>query len=215
MFIQTKNEKIKISFNPYLVVEIDGPENFYFVEAVEHLKNDLRPRILESYEITKKPTFDWSESQFKCYIEFFTDLEIYIYKFVDGVGLQKICSHRFCENGQNIRFNLHSKDENDCKIWSERIIEYKKIKSCYININSFYSNINELSDIRLESSNDYYKVYNIGRFPKISTDFRTTDERMEGFVWLGNWKTFWSYQHPRLWLDLSSKEIVDDILGLE
>jgi hypothetical protein len=37
---------------------------------------------------------------------------------------------------------------------------------------------------------------------------------MEGVIWYGNWKTFWSYQHPRLWKNLSSQQIADDILGL-
>ena len=40
------------------------------------------------------------------------------------------------------------------------------------------------------------------------------DSNKEGVIWYGNWKTFWSYQHPRLWKNLSSQEIVDDILGL-
>ena len=215
MFIETNNEKISISFNPHLKVEVDGPEDFYFVEVSEYLENELRPRIVESYEITKRPTFDWGQSVFECFIEFFADLEISIYKFVDGYGMYKIHTHRFCENGNTIKFNLHSKDENDCKIWVDRILEYKRIKSCHINLNSFFQDINKLSDVTLDSDDDYYKVYNIGRFPKISTDFRTTDERMEGLIWLGNWKTFWSYQHPRLWINLSTKEIIDDILGLK
>ena len=29
----------------------------------------------------------------------------------------------------------------------------------------------------------YYKTYNIGRFPKTSNDFRTLDQRKDGFVW--------------------------------
>jgi hypothetical protein len=61
---------------------------------------------------------------------------------------------------------------------------------------------------------DYYKTYNIGRFPKNSHDWRTIDPRQEGVIWYGNWKTFWSYQHPRLHSNLSSKEIIDDILSL-
>ena len=61
---------------------------------------------------------------------------------------------------------------------------------------------------------DHYKTYNIGRYPKTSKDFKTVDHRKEGLIWFGHWKTFWSYQHPRLWKNLSSQEIVDDILGL-
>lgn len=215
MFIKTGNETILISFNPHLRVEVDGPEDFYFVEVAEFLENELRPRILESYEITKRPTFDWGISTFECFIEYYADLEISIYKFVDGYGLYKIHTHRFCENGKEIKFNLHSNNEEECKIWVDRILEYKRIKSCKITLNSFFPQINNLSDVLLKNDDEYYKVYNIGRFPKISTDFRTTDERMEGLIWLGNWKTFWSYQHPRLWSDLSSKEIIDDILGLK
>ena len=84
MFIETSNEKISISFNPHLRVEVDGPEDFYYVEVAEYLENELRPRIIESYEITKRPTFDWGQSVFECFIEFYADLEIYIYKFVNG-----------------------------------------------------------------------------------------------------------------------------------
>ena len=61
---------------------------------------------------------------------------------------------------------------------------------------------------------DYYKTYNIGRYPKSSTDFRTLDYRMEGLIWFGNWKTFWSYQHPRSWNLISNEQIVEDILGI-
>lgn len=214
MFIETNNEKIIISFNPYPSVSIMGPEKFYYVELREFVDNEPYSRIVESFEITNELDSDWVEFDFKCFIEFFIDFEISIYKFIDKQGLVRIFSHRFTENGQPIRFNLHSKDENDCKIWVERILEYKRIKSCFINLNSFYKEINDISDISLEDDNDYYKTYNIGRFPKTSLDFRTLDERSEGLIWLGNWKKFWSYQHPRFWMDLTPKEIIDDILGL-
>ena len=49
---------------------------------------------------------------------------------------------------------------------------------------------------------------------KNSSDWRTIDPRKEGLIWFGNWKTFWSYEHPRCWKQLTSKEIADDILGL-
>jgi hypothetical protein len=59
-----------------------------------------------------------------------------------------------------------------------------------------------------------YKTYNIGRYPKSSNDYKSKDPRKKGFLWFGHWKTIWSYQHPRFWKNLSSQEIVDDILGL-
>jgi len=214
MFIETNNEKISLSFNPFISLEVLGSEKFYYVEVREFVDNEPTSRIVESYEVTQDPYSDWGEFDFTCFIEFYFDFEISIYKFVDKHGLQRIFSHRFTENGQPIKFNLHSKDEEDCKIWVERILEYKRIKSCYVNFNSYYKEINDLSDIFLEDEQDYYKTYNIGRFPKTSLDFRSTDERSETAVWLGNWKKIWSYQHPRFWMNLSPKEIIDDILGL-
>jgi hypothetical protein len=215
MFIETNNEKIFLSFNPHLRLEILGVEKMYYVELREFVDNEPFSRVIESYEITSDSNSDWGESIFGCFIEFFFDFEIVIYKYVDRVGLTRIFTHRFTENGQTILFNLHSKDKNDCKIWAERILEYKRKKSCFISINSFFKEINELSDIKFTDDSEYYKTYNIGRFPKTSLDFRSTDERSEGLVWMGNWKKFWSYQHPRFWGDLSPKEIIDDILGLK
>lgn len=214
MFIETTNEKILLSFNPYPYLEVFGKEKMYYVELREFVKNETTSRLVESFEITNDVNSDWDEMNFRCFIEFFMDFEISIYKFVDKHGLIRIFSHRFTENGQSILFNLHSKNEEDCKIWSERILEYKKIKSCHISINSIFEDINKLSDFEYDKDNEYYKTYNIGRFPKTSLDFRSIDERSEGSIWMGNWKKFWSYQHPRFWIDLSPKEIIDDILGL-
>jgi hypothetical protein len=111
-----------------------------------------------------------------------------------------------------------SKDTNDldeCLVWIDRIMEYKRIHGCIPIIDTKFDNINtKYSDYYKVDNIDYYKTYNIGRFPKSSTDFRTMDIRMEGVIWYGNWKTFWSYQHPRCWKNLSSQEIIDDILGL-
>jgi len=214
MFIETNNETILLSFNPYPYIEIFGSEKMYYIELREFVDNEPTSRLVEAFEITSDSNSEWDELNFRCFIEFFIDFEISIYKFVDKHGLTRIFSHRFTENGQTILFNLHSKDENDCKIWAERILEYKKIKSCFISINSLFEDINKLSDIEYDQDNEYYKTYNIGRFPKTSLDFRSTDERSEGNVWMGNWKKFWSYQHPRFWIDLTPKEIIDDILGL-
>ena len=59
-----------------------------------------------------------------------------------------------------------------------------------------------------------YKTYKIGRLPKSSTDWKTVDDRFQGVINFGNWKSIWSYEHPRSWNELNSSQIVDDILGL-
>lgn len=211
MYINLETEKIIFDFNPYLKLQIIGPERFYYVELREYLKNSTESKFLEGYEISDRLG---CMNVFECYIEFKCDFEISIYKFLDNHGLKRIFTHRFSEYRQNVRFNLHSKDENECNIWSQRIKKYKDMNECNISINSYFDYLDNLSDIDFDENTEFYKTYNIGRFPKMSTDFRSNDERMEGLVWLGNWKKFWSYQHPRLWRNLSSQQIVDDILAL-
>ena len=113
------------------------------------------------------------------------------------------------------RIDLITKDIEEARIWVDRIKLYQKIHGCRISINSDFEEINKSFESYYHTNGiDFYKTYNIGRFPKTSSDFRTMDHRKEGLIWYGNWKTFWSYQHPRKWTDLTSQEIVDDILGL-
>jgi hypothetical protein len=214
MYIETNNEKIIFNFNPYPSLTIEGDEDLYYVELREYVNNQLTPRILESYPISPTLNNLWHK-YFECFVEFYCDFEFSVFKFVDGYGIQRIFTHRFCENGKNIKFNLHSLDEQDCNLWVDTIKEYQKKKSCYVSLNSNFDNLNSQFEIdSKDNSIEFYKTYNIGRFPKTSTDFRTTDERMEGFVWLANSKKFWSYQHPRFWGPLNSQEIVNDILGM-
>jgi hypothetical protein len=211
MYIELKNETISIEFNPHLFVQIFNEKlEYYYVELREYLKNDTNSKFLEGYEIYS--VSGNTSYCFKSLIQFYGDFEISIFKFNKGYGLTRIFTHRYSDYGENVKFNLHSKDEEDCNIWTERILEYKKRNNCSIIMNTNFDYLNNLSDI---STDEYiYKTYNIGRFPKTTTDFRTVDERMEGFVWLGNWKKFWSYNHPRFWGDLTSREIIDDILAL-
>jgi hypothetical protein len=211
MYIELKNETISVEFNPYPFVQIFNPNReYYYVELREYLKNDTNSKYVEGYEIYS--ISEESSYCFECQIQFHCDFEISIFKYNDGFGLSRIFTHRYSDYGENVKFNLHSQDESDCNIWTERILEYKKRNNCSILLNTNFDYLNKLSDITADQY--VYKTYNIGRFPKTSTDFRTIDERMEGYVWLGNWKKIWSYQHPRFWGDLTSKEIIDDILGL-
>ena len=129
--------------------------------------------------------------------------------------MNKIFVHRFCDYSKLVKFNLKTENYDECKLLVSRVEEYVRIHGCnpifetpFDDLNKKFINYYNIPSI------DAYKTYNIGRFPKDSTDFRTLDHRKKDMIWFGNWKVFWSYQHPRKWNEISSKEIADDILGL-
>lgn len=213
MYFSLNEERVVINFNPSPYVRISGPDKLYYVEAREYVDNDDKSLTIEGYKVS--PTGSGWRSCFELPIQFYGDFEISISKYVPNFGIKKIYTHRYNDYGKFVRFNLETNDMEECIFWVERVMEYKRIHGCkpliYTNfdeVNKKFSEYYSIIDI------DYYKTYNIGRFPKQSTDFRTMDARKEGVIWYGNWKTFWSYQHPRCWKNLSSQEIVDDILGL-
>lgn len=212
MFTNVNNEQIDITFNPYIYVDVLGPDYFYYIELREYHKNESESRFVEGFHINKLVNIV-KDSNFYFFGEFYGDYEISVYKFVENVGLQKIFVHRYNDCGEVVQFNLVTDNIEDAKIWVKSINEYQQKHGCVVRINSNFEEINNLyitDNILLP-----YKTYNIGRFEKTSTDFKTIgDTRKYGNLWFGNWKVFWSYQHPRNWKELSSKEISDDILGL-
>lgn len=212
MYIQLNSEKIKLDFNEGIRCSIDGPDTFYYVQVDEFVNGDDIPTYVEGYYLTKT---DPARLSFTLPIEYFMDFQISISKFVDGIGLVNIFTHRFNDYGQYVRFILHSEDSDECNIWVNKIKEYQHKRGCKIILESPLDNLNKSFDsYYMAKSITPYKTYRIGRLPKVSNDFRTTDERCEGLIWFGYWKKFWSYQHPRNWNILNSEEIVNDILGL-
>lgn len=211
MFINVNNEQIEISFNPHIYVNVLGPEHLYYVELREYVKDNPESRFVEGFHFNRNADIV-KDHNFYFFGEFYGDYEISIFKFVKNVGLQKIHSHRYNDCGQLVEFNLDTDNIEDAKIWVRSIDEYQRKHGCVVKVNSKFEEINNLysKDEQLP-----YKTYNIGRFNKTSTDFKSIGEtRKYGNLWFGNWKVFWSYQHPRNWRDLSAKEISDDILGL-
>ena len=211
MFINVNNEKIEIKFDPYIYVNVWGPEHFYYVEIREYVKDNPESKFVEGFHFNRNANIV-KDYNFYFFGEFYGDYEISIFKFVKNVGLQKIYTHRYNDCGQIVQFNLITDDIDDARIWTKSIDEYQKKHGCIVKINSKFEEINNLYTTDVKSQ---YKTYNIGRFPKTSTDFKSVGEtRKHGNLWFGNWKVFWSYQHPRNWKELSAKEISDDILGL-
>lgn len=214
MYITLNSEQIVFNVNPSVHVRVGGPDKLYYVELREYKKNEDQSLYVEGYKISSGSYPRW-RVDFSCPIEFYFDFEIQIFKYVPDYGMSKIFVHRFNDYGKHVLFNLKTDDKEEAFLWTERIKEYQKIHGCKVVLNSKFVEINKIfGDYYSTYGIDFYKTYNIGRFPKTSSDFRTVDKRMEGVIWYGNWKTFWSYQHPRIWKNLSSQEIVDDILGL-
>jgi hypothetical protein len=215
MFTQINNEKIRLNFQSGIKVYVDGPETYYLVEINEFKKNSDSPVFVESYHITTK-SGKGKNSYFNLPIEFYFDFEVNVYRFNEDSGLQKIFSHRYNDNGKLLKFVLDTSNFEEAKIWIEQIKKYQLIHNCKIVVESKFDVLDNTFNTKyLTKDIDFYRIYNIGRYPKSSNDWRTVDPRKEGVLWFGYWKTFWSYQHPRCWTSLSSKEIINDILCIE
>lgn len=213
MYSRVGKELIYMDFNPVINVDVYGQDLFYLVELREYKKNQETSMWIETFNISHEP--DAFSKYFYCGIEFYMDFEINVYKLLDDVGIVKIFTHRYNDNGKMIRFDLHTDSLNEAKIWNDKIFEYKKIHGCKTQVLSKFDQINRLHDFYYETTGLYpYKTYRLGRFPKVSNDFKSKDPRTPGYILMGYWKKFWSYQHPRNWNELNSEQIAEDILGL-
>jgi hypothetical protein len=214
MFISLNNEYITMDFNPYPRLKVRGPEELYHVELREYPNGEDVSRVVDAYRIAAGKNKIWRE-EFLVPIEFYMDFEISVSKFHPYYGMRKIFTHRYNDYSKLVRFNLHTENREELEIWLDRIRLYQEVHGCEIFIDSRFDDVNKkFSTYYRTYEIDFYKTYNISRYPKASTDFRTMDMRMEGYIWFGNFKKFWSYQHPRNWNNLSSQQIIDDILGL-
>lgn len=214
MWYRIDNSNLYVDFNHGIQVYSRGQDRCFYVEVEEYKKNQSSPVIVESYHYYTHPKPNIN-SEFFLPIQFYFDFEVSVFKTVLDEGIKKIFSHRFNDTSKLVKFVLDTKDFEEAKIWIESVKRYCYIHSCEMVIESKFPHLNNLSNPFYKTKDLLpYKTYRIGRFPKNSNDWRTIDPRKEGWIWFANWKTFWSYEHPRCWKYLTSKEIADDILGL-
>lgn len=214
MYFSLNNENLIVDFGAGVKVKVGGPDDYYLVEMYEYLDNDNSPRFLEGYKISPNHEIAWRK-EFRIPIEFYLDFEVVVHKVIENYGLTRIYNHRYCDYGKVVLFNLETDNQKECELWLERVLEYQRRHQCKVVIESKFPEIDKkFQNFYYTAGIDCYKRYNIGRYPKNSKDFKTMDPRKDGLIWYGNYKTFWSYQHPRSWSQLTSQEIVDDILGL-
>jgi hypothetical protein len=216
MYTRVDDLKIKYDFNEGILVDVKGPEILYFAELREYTKNNHIPKFLEGHQINKTHILGQAGFDFlKIGVEFFIDFEFLVYKFNYDLGLQLVYQHRYDDRGKYIQFNLVTDDFEEALLWEQRVLRYVELHGCIPLIKSNFEEINHRhKSFFLSHRPPTYRTYNIGRFPKRSRDFKTFDHRKKGLLWFGNWKTIWSYQHPRPWTSLTPQEIADDILGL-
>jgi hypothetical protein len=212
MYITINKEQIDIRLNPYIYVNVLGSDTLYYVELREYVNNSEESKFVEGYHFNRDGSYVQS-FDFSFFGEFYGDYEISIYKFVINVGLQRIYTHRYNDCGKLVEFYLDTNNIDDANTWVESILGYQKKHGCIVKLSSRFEELN--NQFKYDNNLPIYKTYNIGRFEKISTDYKSVGEsRKYGKLWFGNWKVFWSYQHPRNWKGLSAKNISDDILGL-
>lgn len=216
MFTKIDDVTIRTDFNDGIKVWVKGPDLFYYVEMLEYEKNSNSPKYLEGYQIHSNPRDDapfWKNFKFDG--KFHMDFEIRVYRVDNNEGIQLVYSHRFNDRGRFVKFEIVNGDRLETEVWVERIHKYCEIHKCQPIIKTQFTDINHRNkNFFLTEAIEYYKTYKLGRFPKSSQDFKSKDPRQKGLLWFGNWKTFWSYEHPRNWINLNSQMIVDDILGI-
>ena len=213
MYIKINDIKIYYTFERGIHVKIDGPDPIYLVELKEYLPGNDNPRQVEGYVIT--PTDKAYRNEFSYFQEFYGDFEIFVYKVDSNHGVTRIFSHRFDDRDKIVEFILETDAFQEAKLWVERVKVYSQLHGCRPVVKSKFPEINKKFPEYYKSDGlKRYKQYYIGRYPKNSTDYKTIQPQYDGLIWMGNWKLFWSYQHPRPWNTLTSQEIVDDILGL-
>lgn len=213
MFTKINDIKIYYTFDQGVKVKVYGPDSLYLVEVREYLEGQETPRCVETHTISN--TVERYFNIFKYDVEFFSDLEIVVYKMNYDYGLVKVFSHRFNDRDKIVEFKLDTNDKEEALLWSKSVDKYVRLHGCRPVVKTKFPEINKRYPTYFERQGlERYKTYRIGRYPKNSNDYKTIEPKHEGFLWFGGWKLFWSYQHPRSWNFLNSQEIVDDILGL-
>lgn len=213
MLFQIDDCKLFMDFNNGIFLNVAGKEKYYYVEVEEFVKNESNPKIVQSYHISQKPN-SMVENGFHLPIEFYMDFQISVFKLVEGFGIKRIFTHRFDLTGKPVKFIIDGSNLEESLLWLEKVNQFCEIHSCKKIIESKHKELdNESFSLYKNIKISPYKTFRIGRYPKNSDDWKSIDPRKEGFIWYGNWKLFWSYQHPRCWKQISSEEIINDILG--
>lgn len=200
-----------ITFNSMPKINITGqiPAE-YFIEIYEYVNEEKE--LITDFTI---PT-----NNYICFLrEWYGDYDIHIWEWNEKEGLHMVASHRYDDKNKKVLINLDTYHLHEALIWTNKAIEYRDIHGCELIIKSSFKKeelcvdssikiITELNDI-----NEYYAIYNIGKY---DTEFEWNKKLTETVldkVWNKN-RTYCSYRNPRDWHYISIDDVAGDILGL-
>lgn len=184
-----------INFRNGVEITMGGKENTpVMIQIFEYLKNESNPRILASFNLMSGQTQTFLKNWYSNY-------EINISKWDDEFGLIHLKKISYDERNQNILFVADPIDDEELLVW-EGVINKLHIERGII------PTIILKNEDFIES--DYYKIYKVGRNVKTSSGLQSG---WPAFIW-ATWRNFWSWDNPRDWSNLTSKEIIEDIVGI-
>ncbi len=105
MYTKIDNIKIYYNFNDGIKVNIDGPDNLYYVELREYPKKSQISKLIQGYHITSKNIYG-QKKMFQVDIKFYMDFEILVYRYDSDIGLSLIWSHRYNDRGKLVDFEI-------------------------------------------------------------------------------------------------------------
>ena len=201
-----------ITFNPRPKIEITGDKNINYLIEIYEYRNGTKEFIQD---------FTLPTNNFICYLrEWFGDYEIDIYEWIDNIGIYKSFTHRYKDEQKNVLIYLDTNQLNMALVWFNITLEYKSIHNCKLYIKSNFNDIlksidntNIIEFIDDINENNYYSIYNIGRYDTEYEWNRAFTGNIYSSVLTKN-LTYCSYKNPRDWHNLSMDDVAYDILGM-
>lgn len=143
--------------------------------------------------------------------EWYTNWYIEVYYFdIDTEELKLYDTHQFDLENKRVAIVLFPNTEEDEIIWMKECERFKLLHRCDLTI------INTKKTPSTNPTEFYYATYDIGRFDmkEHSIDKYGDFEQYNGKI-NDVYITYDSFKNPRDWKNLTSKQIIDDILGLQ
>jgi len=198
----------KITFNSRPKIEIVGDvDTTHLIEIYEY--RDGVKEFVKDFTIRT--------NHFISYVrEWYGDYHIDVYNFNNEKGLYKVYEHIYDDKFKKVLINLETKSLNESIVWFNCALEYKNIHDCELYIKSNHNDElknNLVTFVNDVNDNDYYAIYNIGKY---DTEYEWSGrftEMLYNFVLTKN-RTYCSFRNPRDWHNLSIDDVANDILGI-
>lgn len=187
--------KFDVRFNSGIVINVNIPQNeVAYIKVSEYFKNKSTPIVIDSSNVV-----DGDEYTF--YRNWYSRYQIDCYRFDNNLGIIHVKTIHYNELNKPILFRLETPLIEEFKFWSDIIQTESAVRGFIPTIVHF----DEPYDYKM-----YYNVFNIGRFDQDGS----LQEHGYPNNWWGSFRYFWSWNQPRDWKYLNSKEIVEDIIGI-